>query len=275
MSTLEEELEFAIKIAREAWKLAEPIYDGPRIFPKRKPDGSEVTPGDLEINDFISTAIQQTYPSDGLVTEESDDRTVQERTWYVDPIDGTKGFISRSGQFAIQIGLAIDGDPELGVLYAPANGDLYAGVAGKKALRSSRGRTHQLTGGQAAVSYDRLMDRMHPDRNPEWVKAFVDEMDFGTHANHGSEGLRFMRLAEDSADVRIMHRKYLNTWDICGPQAILEAAGGWVGSVEGTRFTYDLEPKIQTPLIAARSLEIYQHFVDAIEETGFLEHALA
>ncbi|MCB0149985.1 MAG: 3'(2'),5'-bisphosphate nucleotidase CysQ, partial [Caldilineaceae bacterium] len=79
----------------------------------------------------IVNRIRATYPDDGILSEESKDdlaRLTKERVWIIDPMDGTKEFIARNGEFSVMIGLAVQGRPVLGVVQQPANGLLYAGA---------------------------------------------------------------------------------------------------------------------------------------------------
>src|SRR2546421_16197 len=93
-----------------------------------------VTQADRLANDLIVHAIRREFPDDGILAEESvdtDRRLRKSRVWMIDPLDGTNGFIDGNGDFAVQIGLAQDGDCVLGVVFQPLTGVLYRAVRGQ------------------------------------------------------------------------------------------------------------------------------------------------
>ena len=96
-------------------------------------DVEPVTQADTIANELIVTGLKREFPNDGILAEESVDtkrRLEKSRVWMVDPLDGTNGFIDGNGDFAVQIGLAEDGQCVLGVVYQPLTGVLYRAVRG-------------------------------------------------------------------------------------------------------------------------------------------------
>src|SRR5262249_4439431 len=92
------------------------------------------TQADTIANDLIVTHLKREFPNDGILAEESIDTTHRldkSRVWMVDPLDGTNGFIDGNGDFAVQIGLAVDGQCVFGVVYQPLPGVLYRAVRGE------------------------------------------------------------------------------------------------------------------------------------------------
>src|SRR5882762_5819098 len=88
----------------------------------------EVTAADREANELIVGRLQKEFPDDGILAEESEDsehRLEKDRVWLIDPMDGTKNFINRDGDFAVQIGLAVGGESVVGVVYQPVRAVLY------------------------------------------------------------------------------------------------------------------------------------------------------
>src|ERR687889_587685 len=93
----------------------------------------EGTEADGAANELIVERLRREFPDDGILAEESVDterRLTKRRVWMVDPLDGTNGFIARDGDFAVQIGLAVDGRSRLGVVYQPEPDLLYRAVEG-------------------------------------------------------------------------------------------------------------------------------------------------
>ena len=135
MSQLKHELDVAVELARTAGAAILEQYQGPiDIEQKNFDDDSEpVTQADRIANELIVTRLQREFPGDGILAEESVDtsrRLDKSRVWLVDPLDGTNGFIAGNGDFAVQIGLAQDGEPVVAVVYLPSTGVLYRAVRG-------------------------------------------------------------------------------------------------------------------------------------------------
>src|SRR6185503_37351 len=129
------EMRVALELAREAGAAILDIYDGPlEIEQKSGADDREpVTQADLIANEIIVQRLTREFPEDGILAEESVDterRLDKSRVWMIDPLDGTTGFIEGNGDFAVQIGLAENGDCVLGVVYQPLTGVLYRAVRG-------------------------------------------------------------------------------------------------------------------------------------------------
>ena len=104
----------------------------------------EVTAADREANDLIVRRLAQEFPGDGILAEESvdtDERLNKERVWLIDPMDGTKNFVQRDGDFAVQIGLAVGGEAVLGVVYQPVRDVLYRAVRGEGVVARERRET--------------------------------------------------------------------------------------------------------------------------------------
>jgi 3'(2'), 5'-bisphosphate nucleotidase len=115
---LDQELQAAVTIAREAGRVLLEIYatDFDVAF-KGQGKTDPVTEADRRANALIVERLRQHFPDDGIVAEENDEHSAalqKRRIWYVDPLDGTKEFISKNGEFSVMLGLSIDGRAELG-----------------------------------------------------------------------------------------------------------------------------------------------------------------
>src|SRR6185503_7074170 len=131
--TFDRELRVACELARTAGAAILQQYEGPlHIKQKYSADDAEpVTQADMIANELIVTGLKREFPDDGILAEESVDterRLAKSRVWMVDPLDGTNGFIDGNGDFAVQIGLAEDGECVLGVVYQPLPDVLYRAV---------------------------------------------------------------------------------------------------------------------------------------------------
>src|SRR5436309_6624037 len=128
------EIEVATELARAAGAVLIGHYNSPFLVEQKinaLQEMEEVTAADREANDLIVRRLAAEFPDDGILAEESADterRLEKDRVWMIDPMDGTKNFIQRDGDFAVQIGLAVNGESVAGVVYQPVREVLYRAV---------------------------------------------------------------------------------------------------------------------------------------------------
>lgn len=236
---LDRELQEASRIAREAGRILLGIYatDFDVDF-KGKAD--PVTEADRRGNDYIVEQLRTVFPEDGVVAEESPDRTdavMRGRVWYVDPLDGTKEFIAKNGEFSVMLGLAIDGRATLGVVYQPVLHKLYAGVVGQGATLEQKGeRTPLRVSDEADPSALRLVvSRSHRSKSTDLL---VERLGITRESRSGSVGLKVGLIAEQATDLYVHISDKSSAWDACGPEAILRAAGGRFTDLAGDEYCY-------------------------------------
>ena len=226
-------LDDLLAIAVDAGKEAMRIYGGD-IAVDTKSDASPVTEADRACEAIILRGLEKSAPAIPVLAEESvaEGRipALGDEFFLVDPLDGTKEFINKTGEFTINIALIRGKKPVLGVVFAPAIGKLYGGVVGKGAFLIEVGangaqgprktiRTRPFPkGGLVAVA-----SRSH--RTPE-TDVFLKTLDIADFAAAGSS-LKFCLIAEGVADVYPRHGRTME-WDTGAGQAVLEAAGGRV-----------------------------------------------
>ncbi|HVO01262.1 MAG TPA: 3'(2'),5'-bisphosphate nucleotidase CysQ, partial [Candidatus Cybelea sp.] len=157
------------------------------------------------------------------------------RFFLVDPLDGTKEFIAKNGEFTVNIALVEDGKAVLGVVYLPALDLCYTGAAGRAERRQGTGAPQPIAARPApAAGLTMAISRSHADKEIERVKELgltvADTVAAGS-------SLKFCRLAEGVAD---LYPRFGTTmeWDTAAGQAVLEAAGGCVETVEGAPLRY-------------------------------------
>ena len=247
---LEQELQAAKRIARSTWDLIAPLYDGEMAF-ERKEDGAPITAADTIANAHIVEELSRLFPADSIITEEGEAVLNGDRTWYVDPVDGTRGFYKRNAQFAIQIGLCAEEHPVMGVVFWPATGDLYSGIIGQGACRENSRGTRELHTSDS--DYSRLAAIIAGHKTDKPVSALLTRLGVVQYYALGSEGLRLMKIPENRADVRVVEsRMGPSTWDLCAPHAIVEAAGGVMQCFDGP-ISYRRQGRLGKYYFAARN----------------------
>ncbi len=242
---METELEAARRIALEAGKCILEFYSGdPQI--KWKGVDDPVTAADRAANDLIVNALRREFPGDGILAEETPDdseRLSRQRVWMIDPMDGTKQYIERIDEFAVMIGLAVDGQPALGVVYQPTLGRLYYGALGSGAFVEEEWTTKRLRIAEVS-DFSKMTIAVSRSHHSVTVDRVCDALGVGGRIRSGSVGLKFGLIAEGRAHLYIHPSPRTNQWDTCGPEAILLAAGGTVTDLDGEALRYN-RPEIR------------------------------
>ncbi len=236
------------------------IHDGGSVNVREKDDVSPVTEADLAAHRVLSFHLKSLLPDCPVVSEEDlasqIHRKSQGRFWLIDPLDGTKEFIARNGEFTVNIALIEDGRSILGVVYAPAIDALYWGGRGLGAFRCVCGDTVSLNvavaggGGFCRV----VASKSHLN---EETQTFIDRLGVVSLVQAGSS-LKFCRVAEGGADV---YPRLAPTceWDTAAAQAVLEGAGGVVQDLRGQSLRYGKLDVLNPFFVAARSAVLVSH----------------
>ncbi|MBE2237321.1 MAG: 3'(2'),5'-bisphosphate nucleotidase CysQ [Caldilineaceae bacterium] len=237
---LTQELEFVSKLVREAATIVNTFYIGSSEV-RYKPGDEPVTEADHSANQHIVERIRARFPEDGLLSEESKDdltRLNNSRVWIVDPLDGTKEFIARNGEFSIMIGLVVEGRAMLGVVQQPATSLLYAGAAGHGAYLYEDGERIKLTVSNFADIRNMTMvsSRSHRQQIVDRIRA---QLNITRERVSGSVGLKVGLITRQLADLYIHPSPGCKEWDLCAPQALLEAAGGRMTDCWGNPLRYN------------------------------------
>ena len=239
------ELRFACDLARTAGAAILEHYEGPLNIEQKNSENDlePVTQADTIANELIVTQLHREFPGDGILAEESVDtehRLEKSRVWMVDPLDGTNGFIDGNGDFAVQIGLAENGECVLGVVYQPLPGVLYRAVRGEGTWieRPEFEPERAMVSGRRDVSEMRLAaSRSH--RSPRMNK-LVERFGFKEEVQRGSVGIKIGLLIEQQCDVYIHLSSRTKQWDTCAPEVILTEAGGRVSDLFGSPLNYNV-----------------------------------
>jgi 3'(2'), 5'-bisphosphate nucleotidase len=215
------------------------VYDG-AFTVERKDDNSPLTLADLESQRIIVDRLRQLTPDVPILSEESAQapwavRQSWRELWVVDPLDGTREFVKRNGEFTVNIALVVEHEAVLGIVSAPAQGISYWGAAGIGAFRQDeRGAVRPIRISAPAAPLRVVGSRSH--MSPE-TAAYLAGFPPYEMTGVGSS-LKFCLLAEGKAD---LYPRFGPTseWDTAAGQALLEAAGGHVTRLDGHRLRYN------------------------------------
>lgn len=238
---LTRELETARRLALEAGRILLEFYDLPHDIELKQ--GSEpVTAADKAANQAIVAGLLDAFPEDGILAEETPDsakRLDRNRLWVVDPMDGTKEFIKKNGEFSVMIGLAVDGRPAVGVVYQPTARRMFAASAGAGAyLETPDGRSGPLTVSDTADTRDMSVAISRSHRS-ERIDSVRQALGIEREVRSGSVGLKIGLICERQCDLYIHPSPHTKQWDTCAPEAILTEAGGRMTDLEGNAFVYN------------------------------------
>jgi 3'(2'), 5'-bisphosphate nucleotidase len=236
-ATLSTRLQQLVRIAQAAGVVVMRHYEDGATA-RIKADRSPVTDADEEAEKLILAELAAAFPGVPVVAEEeaAAGRVVDagQHFFLVDPVDGTKEFIRRSGEFTVNIGEVVDGVPVAGVVFAPAIGRLFVGAAGEGAFELSGGALRAIAArepeadGLVAVS-----SKSHPDAQTD---ALLKTLTIKGQVNAGSS-LKFCLVAAGEADIYPRAGKTME-WDTAAGHAVLAAAGGDVTDWDGKPFRY-------------------------------------
>jgi 3'(2'), 5'-bisphosphate nucleotidase len=270
------ELEFAERVAREAATIVNTFYIGSSEV-RYKSDDEPVTEADRSANQHILARIQAQFPQDGILAEESKDdlvRLEKERVWIVDPLDGTKEFIARNGEFSIMIGLAIAGAPVLGVVMQPATGLLYSGARNLGATLLENDERISLAVSDVAQVNQMILVSSRSHRQ-QMVDRMRKVLRINSERVSGSVGLKVGLIIRRLADLYIHPSPGCKEWDLCAPLALLEASGGRMTDCWGNPLRFNKrDVRAHNGLIASNGLcheEIVEHVARMCEEFGYNE----
>jgi len=242
------------EIAMDAGAGISGIYESGDFGVVTKPDDSPLTRADMLSHDLIASRLAKLTPDIPVISEEGMSvdyalRSGWRRFYLVDPLDGTKSFIKRSGEFTVNIALVEDGLPVLGVIYAPVSGALYYSVNGGGAFRVERQGEPvriEVSKPRELGSLVAVISRSHKASEQEAFNAAGTVSDF---IPSGSS-LKFCLVAEGRADIYPRFGS-LWEWDTAAGHAILREAGGRVVDLTGSsEISYNKESMLQRGLLA-------------------------
>ncbi|MFO0662465.1 MAG: 3'(2'),5'-bisphosphate nucleotidase CysQ [Polyangiaceae bacterium] len=230
-------------IAESAADIVRGVYRDGNMNVEYKVGDDPVTRADKEANAFIVSRLQAAFPNVPIVAEESEAASYggyvsAERAFFVDPLDGTRDFVARTGEFAVMIGLAEAGKAVAGVVVEPVTGNVYFGAVGEGArCVSSDGvarpiavsTTTSLAEATVTVSRSHRSERVDVDLARLGAKAL---------RHYGSAGLKSIRVAEGVFDAYVHTTTSGYRWDSCAPEAIVHAAGGVYTDARGRAMDY-------------------------------------
>jgi 3'(2'), 5'-bisphosphate nucleotidase len=214
-----------------------------------KLDHSPVTQADLVSHHILQTGLARLEPHWPVLSEESVEVPFEERKswrhfWMVDPLDGTKEFLHRSGEFTVNIALIEDDRPILGVVYAPVIDKLYFAARGAGSYRTDDKVTTPIKVASTTTGNTRFVISRRHASEQETLTHFK-----GCELMVMGSSLKFCLIAEGSADVYPRNGPTME-WDTAAGQCVLEEAGGSVTDIEGNAIRYNKQVLLNSGFVA-------------------------
>lgn len=247
-----------IAISKQAGSAILAVYGRDDFNIEAKQDDSPLTAADLAAHRVIVVGLQQLTPELPVLSEESaaigwDERRQWSRYWLVDPLDGTKEFIKRNGEFTVNIALIDHGMPVLGVVYVPVLDWCYYGAQGEGAWLEKDGNAKPVAVAPLADGQPHLRvvaSRTHRgDELDAWLARAQQRFPQLELVSMGSS-LKICLIAEGKADI-YPRLALTSEWDTAAAQAVLEAAGGMLVDVEGNEYRYNRKQDLLNPYFFA------------------------
>ena len=224
---------------------------------EQKSDASPLTEADRRSHQVIVDALAALSPTIAIVSEEdagAEDTVAPQRGdyWLIDPLDGTKEFIKRTGEFTVNIALVRDGRPIRGVVYAPVLGTTWVTTdGGAERWHGDERRRIHVTRGAPAVPLRLVASRDHA--GPQ-VRALLERLPDASTLSMGSS-LKFCLIAEGRADLYYRDGPTM-PWDTAAAHAVLAAAGGEVFDTAGAPLRYHSPRRLNAHFVAIGDLHL-------------------
>jgi 3'(2'), 5'-bisphosphate nucleotidase len=256
ISTLEQIAENALDAIRLASRLVLHIYrsDSFGKFATKR-DNSPLTQADVLSHQILSERLRQCFDVPILSEEGKDkpDRINHDWIWLIDPLDGTKEFLSRNGEFTINVALVYKHRPVLGIIAVPDDNEIFVGMKEKGCFlfRGTKRTVLRCSTIDNLLNMRLAVSRSH--LNPV-LKTLLQQHQVMNFVSRGS-ALKYCSIAQGTVDASI-RRTPLMEWDVCAADCILSTAGAILTDFEGRRLTYNRQqdPTCKGGIIASNSL---------------------
>lgn len=250
-------------IAIEAGKIILEVYNSPDFEVELKSDRSPVTKADKLANEYIVENLKANFPEFGVLAEESKkdpSRLEKKYVWIVDPLDGTKEFIKRNGEFTVNIGLVEDGIPKVGVVGVPAKKETYFAACDLGAFYEDAQGIVTKIGCSTIDKIEEMTLVKSRSHASEQLTNMLNDYHFKATKDSGSS-IKICLIARGAAEVYFRFGP-TNEWDVCAAHCVLNEAGGKMTKCSGDEITYNHEETLNTNGFIASNNVLHQKFVE-------------
>ncbi len=236
------------EISRRAGQAILDVYQQDFSVTQKK-DDSPLTQADLASHNIICNALAELTPDTPLLSEESAEidfatRSTWSQYWLIDPLDGTREFVNRNGEFTVNIALISDHIPVFGVVYVPVSGVIYTGIEKRGAIRQDPGQAAVPIEVRQPCASPAVVVGSRSHANPILLQHLAAIGDYEL-VSMGSS-LKFCLLAEGKADF-YPRLGPTSEWDTAAAHAVVNAAGGQIITLDGEPLQYNRKESLLNP----------------------------
>ena len=220
-----------------------------------KSDKSPVTNGDIEVNKILSTKIQSLTPNIPIISEETVNLNIKNKSsnfWLIDPIDGTREYIKKKEEYTLNAALIINLKPAIGIIYAPAKNRMFFSYGKNQAYEINNEKIIKLRCEKKNIN--KIIGLENSGITPSEVLTVYKKYKVSDKIKMSSS-LKFCVLAAGEADIYAAKARAFE-WDIAAGHAILEHAGGILTTFDEKEILYGKKKYKNLPIIAKRSSKL-------------------
>ncbi len=235
---LNNELTIALELAYKAGKAIMKVYEGD-FDVEYKSDKSPLTIADTQANEIITSVLREEFSYSILAEEEKDnrERLNDEWCWIIDPLDGTKEFVKRNGEFTVNIALTYKKKPVLGIVYVPVSKEMYYAIKDEGAFYKRDGNEFE----QIFVSNkesDLILMKSRSHASEKLIKLIENNRELIKESKEAGSALKGCLVAKGEADIYIRFNPTME-WDTCAMHCIVEEAGGVFRQIDSSKMLYN------------------------------------
>lgn len=265
LKSFSKETKIAIKAAKKAGREIFNIYNKQSYSLSYKAQSDPVTEADFKSHDIIKEILAFfDYP---IISEESSENlknSRQDKTWIIDPLDGTKDFIKKTGEFSVMIALVEKNIPILGVVYQPVGELLYVAEKNKGSFLEKNkiwqklkvSNIKNLAEVKAVVSRSHLTNK---------EKNFIKKLKIKNYTPKGSCGIKIASICEKKADLYFTFTDKIKQWDTAAAHCIIEEAGGKMTNILGDPIKYTNQNISHKKGLLVTNKKIHHQVIDKYE----------
>lgn len=259
-----DELKLAIAIAKEAGAILLQYYDK-ELTVSLKDNNTPVSDADIAANDLIIKRLKEHFPYPILSEESADDkaRLGQKLVWIVDPLDGTKDFIAKNGEFTVAIGLVQNNQPIMGVVYRPTTKESYYAAQGQGAYIEVHGIAKRIvvSGTKSIAEAEFVVNKLDAQNSD-----FMDKIGARHSTRVGSAALIICKVAQGEYDACFKLTPRLSEWDDCAAGIILTEAGGALSDASGNPLLYNQKNVARVKGTVADNGLLHKELIEKIQQ---------
>jgi 3'(2'), 5'-bisphosphate nucleotidase len=242
---LQQELNTSINLAKTAGKAILEFYESDYLVEQKTTLDNHTEPvtiADKTASRIIVEGLAENFPGDGILSEEetdTDERLDKKRVWLIDPMDGTKGFVQKNGDFAVQIGLAEDGEMILGVVFLPFFNQLFYAAKNEGAFLVENDETPKRLEVSGKTDFSQMNLAVSRDHRGPKMSRIADYFGIPNETGRGSVGLKIGLISTQICDLYIHLSPRTKHWDSAAPEIIIKEAGGNLTDIFGEKIIYN------------------------------------